>query len=316
MAFGLDIYRYQTVYNWNKVRAAGVKFIIVKLTDGNGRAIVPGDGQVSGSHSVGIPVGGYHFAQKGDPVRQANVFKAELDRLRSRFGAWGVFPALDIENSGGVTWSGAEARGFAIAFCREVIRYSPRVLLYANSSELRAMDATRIVNEVPGVYIWEANYGNNNGVRHSLPANGWAPRRAIHQYTSNGVVPGITERTDLNDGNLDIILMEGDDVSAEDVMNYPIPVRVEDGEEAKPPVPFGAMQMHNNYAIWKGLRELSYLRAEVAALSQQTRPVTLSKEDRDSMVADLRGTLVGALADELDARQRDGNPATGPVLNT
>lgn len=316
MAYGLDIYRYQTVTNWNQVKRDGVTFIIVKLTDGNGPAIVRGDAQVGGAHSVDIPVGGYHFAQKGDPVKQANIFKGELNRLRIKHGPWGVIPALDIENNVGITWAGSEARTFATAFCREMLRDYPRVLLYANTSELKAMDAARITNDVPGVYIWEANYGPNDGKKHALPANGWGNRRVIHQYTSLGVVAGIDGRVDLNDGLLGFLLLNGDDVSAEDVMNYPIPVRVEEGEAAKPPVPFSQMQMHNNYAVWKTLKSVDDLRDEVAALRDAARPVQLSEEDKADIVAELRSTLVGALADELDKRARDGNPATGPVQNT
>lgn len=46
-------------------------------------------------------------------------------------------------------------------------------------------------------------------MRHSLPANPWAPWRAIHQYTSKGRVPGIIEDTDLNESFMDLSLEEG-----------------------------------------------------------------------------------------------------------
>ncbi|ONI85286.1 hypothetical protein ALI144C_13340 [Actinosynnema sp. ALI-1.44] len=210
MARGIDIYRYQTVTDWNAVRNSGVQFVWVKLSDGFGPAIVRGDRHVGGAKSVGIPVGGYHFAQKGDPPRQARVFLGELNRL----GAFGIVPALDIENTG-VSWGGQEAHDFSVAFLSELRRHVSRVALYANTSELRAMRAAEVVAKVPGTVVWEANYGNNNGQQHALPPNAWAPHRCAHQFTSVGRVPGIIENTDINESFIDLGLeseMEWNDV--------------------------------------------------------------------------------------------------------
>ena len=296
MAFGLDIYRYQTVTDWNAVKNAGVKFILVKLTDGNGPAIARGDSQVSGAIRVGIPVGGYHFAQKGSPVRQADVFKMELDRLARAHGAMTVMPALDIESvTGIVTWTGNEMHAFAVDFCRRMREWYPRVLLYANTSELKAMRAAEIIQKVPGVFIWEANYSSNNGVRHALPANSWAPWRAAHQYTSKGSVPGIkASGVDLNDGELSILIGTGDDVSAEDVMRWKVPVRVDEGQPPAQPVEFESMITHTNYASWKAannsaeavvlLRELSGNLTETESrllAAYSSRPTNIDMDDAD-----------------------------------
>nr|WP_052479013.1 GH25 family lysozyme [Kibdelosporangium sp. MJ126-NF4]CEL21634.1 Lyzozyme M1 (1,4-beta-N-acetylmuramidase) [Kibdelosporangium sp. MJ126-NF4]CTQ92415.1 Lyzozyme M1 (1,4-beta-N-acetylmuramidase) (EC 3.2.1.17) [Kibdelosporangium sp. MJ126-NF4] len=203
MARGIDIYRYQTVTDWNAVRNSGVEFVWVKLSDGFGPAIVRGDRHVGGAKSVGIPVGGYHFAQKGDPARQAHVFLGEINRL----GAWGIVPALDIENTG-VQWGGQEAHDFSVGFLAELRRFSARVALYSNTSQLRSMRAAEIAAKVPGTVIWEANYGNNNGQQHGLPSNAWDPYRGAHQFTSVGRVPGIIENTDINASFVDLRMDE------------------------------------------------------------------------------------------------------------
>ncbi|ALG13277.1 glycoside hydrolase family 25 protein [Kibdelosporangium phytohabitans] len=222
MARGIDIYRYQTVTDWNAVRNSGVQFVWVKLSDGFGPAIVRGDRHVGGAKSVGIPVGGYHFAQKGDPPRQAHVFLGELNRL----GAFGIVPALDIENTG-VSWGGQEAHDFSVAFLSELRRYVPRAALYANTAELRAMRAAEIVAKVPGTVVWEANYGSNNGQQHALPPNAWAPHRAAHQFTSAGRVPGIIENTDINESFIDLSMeseMEWNDVETHGRTGLTMPV--------------------------------------------------------------------------------------------
>lgn len=204
MAKGIDIYRYQTVTDWRKVRDSGVAFVWVKLTDGLGPAIVKGDTHCRGAKSVGIPVGGYHFAQKGNPRSQARVFIGELNRLQ----AWGIIPALDIENNTGLSWTGDEAHNFAMEFLTELRTVAPRVALYANTSELKAMRANDL--RIDGLVIWEANYGSNNGTRNSLPANAWAPKRGVHQFTSKGRVPGINENTDINESFVDLRLVQED----------------------------------------------------------------------------------------------------------
>lgn len=217
MSQGLDIYRYQTVTDWKAVKQSGLaNFILVKLTDGMAPAVVRGDAQVNGCKNVGIPVGGYHFAQKGNPRGQAAVFRAELKRLK----ALDIMPALDIENTG-VSWGGNEAHDFTSAFCEDQLEYYPRVLVYANTSELRAMRAAEIARRYEGrVLIWEANYGSNNGVRGALPANAWAPWRAIHQYTSKGRVPGIIQDTDLNWSFMDLSLEDDDMVTMLDTIDW------------------------------------------------------------------------------------------------
>lgn len=192
MPLGIDIYRYQTVTDPAAVKRFGTAFAYVKLTDGGGPAIVKGDHQVGQMNSAGIPVGGYHYAQlTPSPEDQARVFDRELDRL----GAKGLPPALDLEDP---HKPGTAAREFTIRFIREMNRLGyPRVTLYANTSMLTGINADQL--GLSDVVLWAANYGANDGVRHALPTR-WK-NVPIHQYTSNGIVPGINGRVDLNHAN-------------------------------------------------------------------------------------------------------------------
>ena len=179
MTLGLDIYRYQTVTNWQAVKNHGVKYIWVKLTDGNGPAIVRGDVQVRGAKSVGIPVGGYHYAQFGDPERQADVLLSEVERL----GAKGLVPMLDLEAPFSPN---SVAKQFGVAFCNHIKARGYRPGVYMNDSFARALRPdTWPSNPV----VWIARYG-------SKPAYGG--EYDVHQYSSTGQVPGITGNVDLN----------------------------------------------------------------------------------------------------------------------
>ncbi|WP_020667871.1 glycoside hydrolase family 25 protein [Amycolatopsis nigrescens] len=184
MALGIDIYaRYQNVTNWQAVKNHGVGYVWVKLTDGGGKAVVPGDGLVAGAKSVGIPVGGYHYAQfSPTPERQAEIFIAEIRRL----GATGLVPALDLEAPFGP--NGA-ARDFGIRFCRRVAELGFRPGVYMNNAFAKA---TRPDGwGIAGLAIWLARYGARPDAS--------AGHYDVHQYSSSGQVPGISGSVDLND---------------------------------------------------------------------------------------------------------------------
>lgn len=186
---GIDIYRYQTVTDWAAVKRHGVGFVYVKGTDGGGPAQQRADGQVAGAKSVGLPVGLYHYAQlTPSPETQARVLAAEVARLDAR----GMPPALDLELP---HTPGPAARAFTRRFLLELRQLGhPVVMLYANTSMLAGISADSLA--VPGLRIWAANYGPNNGRRNPLSYRG---RVDIHQYTSVGRVPGILGDVDLNE---------------------------------------------------------------------------------------------------------------------
>lgn len=206
MALGIDVYRYQTVTDWSAVKRSGVTFVYVKGTDGGGLAPVHADGQVRGARGVQLPVGLYHYAQLSpSPETQADVLTAEVRRL----GATGMPPALDLEAPFGPN---AAAREFAQRFFYR-LGYNgfQAMTLYANTSMLAGIHADTL--GVPGLRIWAANYGPNDGKRHSYSYSGHVD---IHQYTSVGRVPGITGSVDMSESLTNITNEENDMLTGDD----------------------------------------------------------------------------------------------------
>jgi len=186
----LDIYRYQNVTDYHAmVRYA--PHIYIKATDGAGRAVVHADGQVAGTRRGGGRVGLYHYAQATPgPRRQADVLAAEVKRLN----VTGLPPALDAEESGTTT----------AAFCQTFLRRLrnahgfKQVTLYASASVLGAIKPDRW--RIPGLVVWVAAYGINDGVRHPDAVTRYYRGKVhIHQYTSRGQVPGISGAVDVNE---------------------------------------------------------------------------------------------------------------------
>lgn len=215
---GIDIHPYyQRFINWQTVANTAVRFVWVKVSDGGSayRKTVRGvtyrpDGQVAGARSVGLPVGGYHYAQLApSPEAQADLFTAEVHRL----GALGLPPALDLESP---FVPGVAARDFAIAFLRRLKKNGfGRVAVYANTSMFATIRPDQW--DIDGLVIWAARYGPNNGVRHEglRPYGG---RADVHQYTSVGKVPGVgPEFVDLNESITEIT---EDDMSWTDQLTF------------------------------------------------------------------------------------------------
>ncbi|MBB1153533.1 glycoside hydrolase family 25 protein [Amycolatopsis dendrobii] len=182
----IDLYqKYNPVGSWSALRGA-VDGAYIKYSDGNGPAQVTADAYVSGCNGAGIPYGGYHFAEAGDPVRQADVL---IDMYR-RYGGQ-LAPALDLE-TGGIPV--AQRPAFARAFLERVHTVYPRVVLYASTSWLAGLNPDRWPYDWD--VTWAADYGPNNGRRNAIRHYGG--RVDLHQFTSTGRAAGTVGAVDLS----------------------------------------------------------------------------------------------------------------------
>lgn len=187
MAEGVDLYGlYNEVTDWPAVERAGIEFAWIKLSDGNTNR--DDYGYVGAGRSVGIAMGGYHYAQPGDPVAQA-------DRLIGRClaeGALDLAPALDLEDP---FTPNAAAIQFATRFLLRLAERGYVPCLYANNSMLNGiLKPVREALKAAGVTnlkVWAARYGSPLTVPYD-----------VHQYTSTGRVPGIAGDVDRNRGDI------------------------------------------------------------------------------------------------------------------
>lgn len=199
MSRGIDIHPYyqRSVSNWAAVKKA-VSWVYVKASDGNSAYTKTVDGvtyrpdaHVRGAKGAGLPVGAYHYAQFGDPVRQANVLIAEHHRLATTLP-----PMLDLEAP---FEPNALAKDFAIRFLRRLATAGFRPVVYMSSAFAKILRPDRW--EIPGLIIWIASYSVNDGRQHAL-TGGYPGRVDIHQFTSKGRVAGIAGDVDLNESEI------------------------------------------------------------------------------------------------------------------
>lgn len=189
--FGIDLSHYNTVNDWNAIKLAGVKFAYFKATQGTGFNDPQFVNFVQGAKSVGIPCGGYHYANLSDPVAEAQHFKSIIDQYQLE-----LLPVLDLEESASsvdlVQW----VRTFANALDRKFILYTGNWFIEQYPS----------INQLSDIPLWTSYYQNTP----PPDEQGWK-YWTIWQYSDKASVPGIQDLVDVDYGvSLNQILVNGE----------------------------------------------------------------------------------------------------------
>lgn len=187
---GLDVSRFQGEVDWERVKAAGYQFAMLRAGYGDDSV----DGQfrrnASECNRLGIPIGAYWFCYAASPENAAQ----EADScIRTVSGYRLDYPVCyDIEQASadyvekqGVSFTPALAQSLVKSFCGRVEAQGYFAMFYSN----RSFYDTYLGAALAGRYaFWYARYtdtfdGTDCGI--------W-------QYTSTGSVPGISGNVDLD----------------------------------------------------------------------------------------------------------------------
>lgn len=178
----IDVSQWQGNIDWSAVRNAGYVGAVIKISGSDAGDYYDSKATQNyyGAKNAGLVIGGYHFAGGGDPTHEAEFFVNGM----KPFEEGDVF-VLDweIQHPDPVAW------------CN---RFVDRVheltgvwcLVYMNGSTRNAFNWD-IVAQKCG--FWIAWYGRDP--EGDLPVPGIY---VMHQYTSDGSVPGISGRVDLD----------------------------------------------------------------------------------------------------------------------
>jgi lysozyme len=193
---GIDVSHWQGTIDWPLVASAGKRFAYMKASEGTNLVDTFYANNRAQARAVGLYVGAYHFARPdrtpGDAIAEADYFLA-----MSQVSAGDLLPVLDLEVSGGLSpvelqeWvKGYLGRIYERTGARGVIYVSP--IFWRNSMGDTTWFAANGYRT-----LWIAHW--TGGFAPSVPAGNWGGTGwTFWQYTSSGVVPGITGRVDLN----------------------------------------------------------------------------------------------------------------------
>lgn len=194
---GIDVSEYQGNINWDKVRADGVEFAIVRTHYrgyGTGRLVedTKASANISGALASGIKVGAYVFSQAITEAEAVEEAQAAIDTL-SPYVSGGVPIVIDVERVAGKnprmdSLTPTERTDVILAFCDKVTEAGYKPMIYFNTEMGALYIENERLEEIPKWYAWYAT---------SL----YFPYKYdIWQYKDTGSVSGISGNVDMNIG--------------------------------------------------------------------------------------------------------------------
>lgn len=187
VARGIDVSNHQGTVDWNKVKAAGIDFAILKVGPVYGKPDDSFERNAAECERLGIPYGVYYYSY----ARSVEDANKEADRTLAWLG--GHYPSLpvyyDLEDSyilQDPDFSKDKLTQIAQAFCNRMEAVGFKSGIYANLN-------------------WLNNYLNSpslSGYDHWVAQYNWrcdyAGSYSFWQYSSSGNVPGVNGRCDMN----------------------------------------------------------------------------------------------------------------------
>ncbi|MDB4953725.1 MAG: uncharacterized protein JWO36_1294 [Myxococcales bacterium] len=199
---GIDVSYYQGTINWAQVKASGVAFAFIRVSDGSFQD--PNFATYwAGSRAAHVIHGAYHFFRPAlDPIVQADAFLAKLGTMK----ADDLPPVLDVEAADGKT--PAQVAAGVKAWVNHVkTKLGRPPIIY--TGKYFWQDSVGGVN-LTSSPLWHAQYTTAACPDIASPWTDWA----IWQYSSSGSVPGIS-------GNVDVDHWNGDRASFDAFLGPP-----------------------------------------------------------------------------------------------
>lgn len=192
---GIDVSEWQGTIDWNKVKAAGIEFAMIKAGSGRNRVDPEFKRNISECNRLGIPCGVYWFSYAYTEELAHNEAKYCLEAIAPYKLDYPVAFDFEYDSVNNAAKLGIEitremASSFARAFLEDIEAARYYAMLYTNSDYLkRYFDQDLAKRYDVWLAMWQANPNLND-----------KPTQAggIWQYSDTGNVSGISARVDLD----------------------------------------------------------------------------------------------------------------------
>jgi len=184
---GIDVSKWQGEVNWRAVRAAGVRFAFVRVSDGTTVLDPTFARNWQAARAAGVLRGAYqYFRPEEDPVEQADLLLSSMGALR----AGDLPPALDLEVSGDVEPREVVRRvGRWIDRVRTATGVKPIIYTSALHWATLAGNSRRFRSHA----LWVAHHD----VKCPVTPSGWRGW-TFHQHSRQAVISGVAGPVDEN----------------------------------------------------------------------------------------------------------------------
>jgi len=192
---GIDVSKWQYDIDWNKVKAAGIDYAIIRLgyrgtaPEGNCAMDPYFEQNIKGALAAGVQVGVYYFTQAitvEEAIEEANIV---IDVLKGYNVTFPVVYDTEYREGGRANdLPNAERTACAKAFCDTILAagYTPAIYTSTNWGILNLN-----LEELQGYDLWYAYYGEPKDLYLPYEFTMW-------QYTDSGKVDGIPSSVDIN----------------------------------------------------------------------------------------------------------------------
>lgn len=190
---GIDVSYANGKINWANVKAAGIKFAIIRSGYGKGTVDDQFYNNIQGAIAQGIPVGVYHFSYALDAAgakKEADFVVSLLKPYKDKIALPVFFDfeydTINYAKQQGVTLGKEAFNSHTVAFCDVIKAAGYKAGTYYNLDYYnRFVDPARL----KGLYVWYAQYASSPSIS----------SYAIWQYSSSGTISGQSGRFDMND---------------------------------------------------------------------------------------------------------------------
>lgn len=190
--YGIDVSEHNGTLDWAKIKAAGIKFAIIRTGYGKGYTDKQFHANMKGALAQGIPVGAYHFSYalnaagaKKEAEFMLSLLAPYKDKITLPVFFDFEYDTIRYAKENGVTLGKQAFNDHTVAFLETVkaAGYTPGVY-YNLDYKNRFVDASRL-----GGYVqWYAQYNNTAS---------WTGYD-LWQYSSSFTISGLSGRFDIN----------------------------------------------------------------------------------------------------------------------
>lgn len=201
---GIDVSVWNTSVDWNKVKAAGVDFVMIRVgyrgygSAGNMVEDRMFKTHMEGAIQAGLDVGVYFYTQaitEQEAVAEANFVLERIKNYKLTYPIAFDIEKAEVENPGDVprteNLTNKQRTDITLAFCNTIKAANYFPIIYSNKSFLEDKLET---NRLSDYHIWLAHWVQNTD--YDKPYSIW-------QYSETGTVEGIQGNVDLDIGFFD-----------------------------------------------------------------------------------------------------------------
>lgn len=201
---GIDVAKYQGIIDWQQVADSGVEFAIVRvgyrtIADGELREDPSARYNLQEASKAGIALGAYFFSTavtEEEALEEARWVASYIAKYPITYPVVYDCESYSDPTSRQYTLTKGQRTDIALSFLDEIQRLGYEGMFYSSRNEMYNEHQWEVSRIEENYKIWVAQYPEQPYPQ--TPESSYFGTHHMWQYSTEGIVPGITEPVDLN----------------------------------------------------------------------------------------------------------------------